>query len=107
MLSLTAESQALVKNDRPSVQDGRSKVLNPSAALRTSSVEEFHGPGFRFVRSFLLVILVLVGCLLALAGVLSWYFSMDMTMESKGVIEPRHRHWVKAAIAGIIQQVHV
>ena len=106
MPSLTAESQVLVQNDRPSGQDGR-KVLNPSAALRTSAVEEFYGPGFRFVRSFLLVILVLVGCLLALAGVLSWYFSMDMTVESKGVIEPRHRHRVKAEIAGIIQQIHV
>lgn len=30
---------------------------------------------------------------------------MDMTVESKGVIEPRHR--VKAEIAGIIQQMHV
>ena len=32
---------------------------------------------------------------------------MDMTVESKGVIEPRHRHRVKAEIAGIIQQIHV
>ena len=99
MSSLTAESQALVQDDRSSRQDGRSNVL--------SIGEEFHGPGFCFVRSFLLVILVLVGCLLALAGVLSWYFSMDMTVESKGVIEPRQRHRVKAEIAGIIQQIHV
>ncbi len=99
MTSLPAESQALVQRDPFSGQDGRSNVL--------SIGEEFHGPGFRFVRSFLLVILVLVGCLLALAGVLSWYFSMDMTVESKGVIEPRHRHRVKAEIAGIIQQIHV
>ncbi len=99
MTSLPAESQALVQNDHSSVQDSHSNVL--------SIGEELHGPGFRFVRSFLLVILVLVGCLLALAGVLSWYFSMDMTVESKGVIEPRHRYRVKAKIAGIIQQMHV
>ena len=99
MTSLPAESQALVKNDRSSGQDGRSNVL--------SIGEEFHGPGFRFVRSFLLVILVLVGVLLVLAGVLSWYFSMDMTVEGKGVIEPRQRHRVKAEIAGVIHQIHV
>lgn len=99
MTSLTAESQVPVQNDRPSVRDGRSNALRIG--------EDFHGPGFRFVRSFLLVILVVVGCLLALAGVLSWYFSMDMTVESKGVIEPRQRHRVKAEIAGIIQQIHV
>lgn len=99
MTSLSAESQALVQDDHPARQDGRSNVL--------SIGEEFHGPGFRFVRSFLLVILVLVGCLLALAGVLSWYFSMDMTVESKGVIEPRQRHRVKAEIGGIVQQMHV
>ncbi len=99
MPALTAESQVLVQNDRPSLQDRRRTVL--------SIGEEFHGPGFRFVRSFLLVILMLVGCLLVLAGMLSWHFSMDMTVEGKGVIEPRHRHRVKAEIAGIIQQIHV
>ena len=99
MTSLPAESQALVQNDRPSVRDGRNNPLRIG--------EEFHGPGFRFVRSFLLVILVVAGVLLALAGLLSWHFSMDMTVESKGIIEPRHRHRVKAEIAGIIQQIHV
>ena len=106
MPALTAESQVLGQNDRPSGPDSH-PVLNPSAALRTSTVAEFHGPGFRFVRSFLLVILGLVGCLLALAGVLSWYFSMDVTVEGTGVVEPRHRYRVKAEIAGIIQQMHV
>lgn len=96
MPALTAQSQVLRQNER---QDSRSNAL--------SIGEEFHGPGFRFVRSFLLVILGLVGCLLALAGVLSWYFSMDMTVEGTGVVEPRHRHRVKAEIAGIIQQMHV
>ena len=99
MPSLAAESQALVQNSRSSVQDGGSNALRIG--------EDFHGPGFRFVRSFLLVILVLAGGLLVLPGVLSWYFSMDMTVESKGVIEPRQRHRVKAEIAGIIQQMHV
>ena len=96
MPALTAQSQVLGQNER---HDSRSNAL--------SIGEEFHGPGFRFVRSFLLVILGLVGCLLALAGVLSWYFSMDMTVEGTGVVEPRHRHRVKAEIAGIIQQMHV
>ena len=32
---------------------------------------------------------------------------MDMTVEGKGVGEPRHRHRVKAEMAGIIQQIHV
>lgn len=99
MTSLTAESQAVVQNDRPSVRDGRSNALRIG--------EDFHGPGFRFVRSFLLVILVVAGVLLALAGLLSWHFSMDMTVESKGIIEPRHRHRVKAEIAGIVQHIHV
>lgn len=49
MPSLTAESQAVVQNDRPSVRDGRSNALRIG--------EDFHGPGFRFVRSFLWVIL--------------------------------------------------
>ncbi len=96
MPALTAQSQVLGQNER---HDSRSNAL--------SIGEEFHGPGFRFVRSFLLVILGLVGCLLALAGVLSWYFSMDMTVEGTGVVEPRHRRRVKAEIAGIIQQMHV
>ncbi len=47
MPALTAESQVLGQNDRPSGPDSRSNVL---------SVGEFHGPGFCFVRSFLLVI---------------------------------------------------
>ena len=104
MPSLTAQSQMLSQNEPPSIRDSQ-VTDNRSNVLRIG--EEFHGPGFRFVRTFLLVILVLVGCLLALAGVLSWYFSMDMTVESKGIIEPRHRHRVKAEIAGIIQQIHV
>ena len=104
MPSLTAQSQILPENDHPSTRDDQ-VTANRSNVLRIG--EEFHGPGFRFVRSFLLVILVLAGVLLAIAGVLSWYFSMDMTVESKGVIEPRHRHRVKAEIAGIIQQIHV
>ena len=104
MPSLTAQSQMLSQNEPPSIRDSQ-VTDNRSNVLRIG--EEFHGPGFRFVRSFLLVILVLVGCLLVLAGVLSWHFSMDMTVESKGIIEPRHRHRVKAEIAGIIQQIHV
>ena len=108
MPSLTAQSQILSENDHLSnhlsTRDGQ-VTDNRSNVLRIG--EEFHGPGFRFVRSFLLVILVLAGVLLALAGVLSWYFSMDMTVESKGVVEPRHRHRVKAEIAGIIRQIHV
>ena len=94
----------LSENEHPSTRDSQ-VTDNRSNALRIG--EEFQGPGFRFVRSFLLVILVLAGVLLALAGLLSWHFSMDMTVESKGVIEPRHRHRVKAEIAGIIQQIHV
>ena len=104
MPSLTAQSQMLSENDYPSTQDGQ-VTDNRSNVLRMG--EEFQGLGFRFVRSFLLVILVLVGVLLVLAGTLSWYFSMDMTVEGKGVIEPRQRYRVKAEIAGIIQQMHV
>ena len=104
MPSLTAESQALGQNDRLSVQD--SQVVDNRSKIPDIG-EGFQGLGFRFVRSFLLVILVLLGCLLVLASVLSWYFSMDMTVEGQGVIEPRQRHRVKAKIAGIIQQMHV
>ena len=104
MPSLTAQSQILSENDHPSTRDGR-VMDDRSNVLRIG--EEFQGPGFHFVRSFLLVILVLVGGLLGLAVLLSWHFSMDKTVESKGIIEPRHRHRVKAEIAGIIQQMHV
>jgi len=69
--------------------------------------EDFQGPGFRFVRSFLLLILLLVGLVIALAGFLSWYFSMVVTVEGQGIIEPRHRSMVKAPITGIIKEVHV
>ena len=104
MPPLTNDLQAPPKNGRPRPlkEDGANGHTN---ALDV--VEEFQGPGFRFVRAFLLVILLLVGILLALAGFLSWYFSMDVTVEGKGVIEPQHRYLVKAEIAGIIKQIHV
>lgn len=74
MPALTAESQVLGQNDRPSGPDSLSNLL---------SVGKFHGPGFCFVRSFLLVILGLVGGWLVLASVLSWHLSMDMTVSSE------------------------
>ena len=65
------------------------------------------GPGFGFVRSFLWLILLLAGGMVALAGLLSWHFGMDVTVEGQGIVEPRDRHQVKAVIAGIIKEVHV
>ena len=103
MPPLTADSQAPPKNGRPPILDEGGN--DHSNALDV--VEEFQGPGFRFVRAFLLVILLLVGILLALAGFLSWYFSMDVTVEGKGVIEPRQKHLVKTEISGIIKEIHV
>ena len=102
MSPLTDNLQAPPKNGRPPIL-GEKGVNGHSNAL----VEEFQGPGFRFVRAFLLVILLLVSSLLILVGFLSWYFSMDVTVEGKGVIEPQHRYLVKARITGIIKQIHV
>lgn len=65
------------------------------------------GPGFGFVRSFLWLILLLAGGMVALAGLLSWHFGMDVTVEGQGVVEPRDRHQVKPMIGGIIKEVHV
>ena len=69
--------------------------------------EELQGPGFHFVRSFLLWILLLVGFMITLACFLSWHFSMDVTVEGKGAIEPEHRYLIKARITGIIKEIHV
>ena len=69
--------------------------------------EEFQGPGFRFVQSFLLLIMALVGGIVVITAFLFWHFSMDVTVDGKGVIEPVHRHRVKMPITGIIQQIHV
>ena len=65
------------------------------------------GPGFGFVRSFLWLVLLVSGGMVALAGLLSWHFGMDVTVEGQGVVEPRERHQVKAVIGGIIKEVHV
>ena len=69
--------------------------------------EEFMGPGFGIVRSFLWLILLLAAGMVALAGLLSWHFGMDVTVEGQGVVEPRDRHQVKTMIGGIIKEVHV
>jgi multidrug resistance efflux pump len=102
MPPLTDNLQSPPKNGHPPILNG-----NGTNGHSNDLVEEFQGPGFRFVRAFLLVILMLVGILLILAGFLSWYFSMDVTVEGKGVIEPLHRYLVKAEITGIIKQIHV
>ena len=102
MSPLTDNLQAPPKNGHPPILDGKG-----TNGYSNALAEEFQGPGFRFVRAFLLVILLLVVILLALAGFLSWYFSMDVTVEGKGVIEPQHRYLVKARITGIIKQIHV
>jgi len=92
--------------------------MNPAISIETISspeigrnkepgIEELQGPGFHFVRSFLLWIFLLVGFMLALACFLSWYFSMDVTVEGKGIIEPKHRHLIKSRITGIIKEIHV
>ena len=65
------------------------------------------GPGFGIVRTFLWLILLLAGGMVALAGILSWHFGMDVTVEGQGIVEPRDRHQVKTMIGGIIKEVHV
>ena len=42
-----------------------------------------------------------------MAGLLSWHFGMDVTVEGQGIVEPRDCHQVKAMIGGIIKEVHV
>ena len=69
--------------------------------------EGFSGPGFRFARAFLLVILLLVGLMVTIAGFMTWNFDMDVTVKGKGVVEPRRRHFVKSQIGGIVEQIHV
>ena len=67
---------------------------------------EFQGPGFRFVRYFLLSILLMVGLLLTLVGALSRHMGMEVTVEAQGRIEPASRCLVKATLSGIIISVH-
>ena len=50
---------------RLSVRDSRNKI---------SVEEEFQEADLRVMHSFLLVILMSVGCSLVLTGILSWYF---------------------------------
>ena len=68
---------------------------------------EFKGPGFRFVRFFLLSILLILVGIGALVIILSWHLGMDVTVQGKGSIEPRVRHQVKASISGMISGIHV
>ena len=67
----------------------------------------FRGPGFGFVRCFLISILVTVGLMLGAAGLLSWRLGMDITVQGQGLIEPEVRHHAKTEISGIIRQVCV
>ena len=104
MPPLTADPQASPKNGHLPILDDKGGNGHSNGL---DVVEEFQGLGFRFLRSFLLLILLLVGFMIALTGFLSWYFSMDVTVEGKGVIEPKYRCLVKTAISGIIKEIHV
>ncbi len=77
------------------------------AAAQTPGFGDFKGPGFGLVRSFLRLILLVASIMVIVAGFLSWYFGMDVTVVAQGIIEPRHRHLVKAGLTGIIRQIHV
>ncbi len=82
---------------------------NPTGNGRADPPErptEFQGPGFRFVRYFLLSILLVVGLLLTLVAALSRNMGMEVTVEAQGRIEPASRCLVKATLSGIIKGVH-
>ena len=61
--------------------------------------------GFRFVRCFLGLIILLAVVLVISAIAMSWKFGMNVTVEGKGVIEPIDRHWVKAPVSGIVERL--
>ena len=99
---------SITQQQIPSAKNSRAQRLGSHGPDQAQAVEEsFTGPGFGFVRSFLRLILLLVSAMMVLAGLLSWHFGMDVTVEGQGLIEPRHRYLIKTQIAGIIQQIHV
>ncbi len=67
----------------------------------------FGGTGFGFVRHFLQLILLGVLALAAMGGLLSWHFGMDVSVEGKGMVEPRSLRLVKTEISGILREVSV
>lgn len=69
--------------------------------------DDLPAPGFRFVRCFLLLILLSAGLLVCAMGLLGWYAEMDVTVAGQGAAEPVDRHQVKAAHGGIVEAVHV
>lgn len=69
--------------------------------------ETFRPPGFRFVRWFLLLILITMGATTGLVGFLSWHLGMDVTIEATGTVEPRTRQYVKSELGGLIKRIHV
>lgn len=76
-------------------------------SLGDPSPEPFQALGFRFVRFFLLIILMVVGSMVGVIGYLGWHLGMDVTIEGQGQVEPTMRYDVKAQRSGLIQQVLV
>ena len=83
------------------VRTGNGRMKQPAAP------DDIPAPGFRFVRRFLLLILLTVGLLVCAMGLLGWYAEMDVTVAGQGTAEPTDRHRVKAALGGIVEAVHV
>ena len=71
------------------------------------SSEPFQAVGFGFVRFFLLIILMVVGCMVGVIGFLGWHLGMDVTIEGQGQVVPTMRYDVKPQRSGLVQQVLV
>jgi multidrug resistance efflux pump len=75
----------------------------------TSQADRFEidlgGKGFRFVRGFLGLILLVAVVLLVAALVMGWIFGMNVTVEGNGLVEPVNRRWVKTSVDGIVQSI--
>jgi membrane fusion protein (multidrug efflux system) len=78
-----------------------------TTAWEEPSPERFHAFGFRFVRYFLLIILMTVASMVALVGFLGVHLGMDMTIEGQGQVEPTERYDVKSKRSGLIKGIYV
>lgn len=75
--------------------------------LANSDDEEFRGPGFGLVRSFLSIIIVTVVFMLSFMGVVAWHLETDITVTAIGEIRPQIRRKVKTEINGVVAEIHV
>lgn len=84
-----------------------SRGVQKTKLSNAATPEPFQAIGFRFVRFFLLIILLVVGSMAGLIGFLGWHLGMDITVEGQGVVEPTARYDVKTHRSGLIRKIYV